>query len=458
MSTVKRKIIQSLLNWKKNPVRKPLILRGARQVGKTTAVHTFSENFDHFVYLNLEREQDAAFFLETDNVKILVDRILFSKGIDRKPKDEILLFIDEIQEIPKVIALLRYFYEDLPDIFVIAAGSLLEFALGKVHKMPVGRIQYLFMHPLNFKEYLEAQNQTVWMDSFEQIPVPEYAHETLLNQFNTFALLGGMPEVIQRYLQQRSFADVNVIYKNIWRTYKEDVEKYASNESEKRIIRHILDTSPFYLDERIKFQNFGNSNYRSREVSEAFRNIDASGLIRLIYPTTSLTPPIQLDFKKSPRLQFLDIGIVNNVRNIQVDLMTIQDLSDAYKGALIPQLIYQELTSLQENDNEKQTFWVRDKTQSSAEVDLIFHYKDKLIPIEIKSGSTGSLKSLHQFINSTNHALAVRIFGGKFSIQKQKTPEGKDYTLMNLPYYLGTKIPEYIAYFHDIVEKTNLIE
>lgn len=442
-----RNIQNPLLKWKNSTNRKPLILRGARQVGKTTAVNEFALNFDHFVYLNLERLKDKRFFENTDDVAEILDRIVLEKNISIKKNQTFLLFIDEVQEVPEVIELLRYFYEDTPDIYVIAAGSLLEFALGDVSKIPVGRIQYLHMHPMNFEEFITAQNKKTWLDAFSEVPIQKKAHNLLLEQFHIYCIIGGMPEVLKVYLENKNMTQVNEVYKSIWQTYKSDIEKYASNDSEKRIIRHVLETAPFYFDERIKFQNFGNSNYRSREVSEAFRSLDAAGLIRLIYPTTSLNPPIQKDFKKSPRLHFLDIGIINHIRKVQAEFLQLNDLSEGYRGALIPQVIYQELISINNSEVEKPSFWVRDKAQASAEVDLTMQYQDKLIPIEIKSGSTGSLKSLHQFINRVDHNYAVRIYGGKFSIQEQKTPEGKSYKLMNLPYYLGTKLEEYIEFF-----------
>jgi predicted AAA+ superfamily ATPase len=447
MEGLKRNIEEQLLGWKSIKNHKPLLLRGARQVGKTTIVKQFSRHFDHYIDLNLERQKDAAFFHDTDDVKSIYDALIINKGLNIASSDSVLLFIDEIQEQPHVIKLLRYFYEDLPKIHVIAAGSLLEFALGKVKQFPVGRIQFYYLYPFNFQEYLKAIGNKPLIKAFENVPIPKEAHSTLIETFHRYAIIGGMPEVVNTYLSDGNMSQLSKVYSSIWETYKSDIEKYAENSTEERVIRHILNTSPNFLDERVKFQNFGNSNYRSREVSEAMKSIDSGGLIKLIYPTTALSPPIQSDFKKSPRLQFLDVGIVNNIRGVQADLIGMNDLSKEYKGALIPHLITQELISLNLEKQTKPNFWVRDKAYASAEVDLVYQFKNYIIPIEIKSGKTGTLKSLHQFINRTNHNYAVRIYGGEFNIQDQHTPEGKAYKLMNLPYYLGTKIPEYIDYF-----------
>lgn len=447
MNSINRLAYKELLIWKNQATRKPLLLRGARQVGKTTLVNEFAKEFKHYIALNLERESDAAYFKKGDSVKVILEQILFSRGISVNDPKELLLFIDEIQEVPEAIALLRYFYEDLPEWHVVAAGSLLEFALGDVKKMPVGRLEFLHVFPLNFAEYLGALNKPLWLESIQTIPISSTAHHVLLNQFHKYCIIGGMPEVVKNYIQADSITRLPKIYSSIWETYKADVEKYANNETEGKVIRHILNTAYLYLDERIKFQNFGNSNYRSREVSEAFTSIGAAGLLRLIYPSSSMQAPILPDFKKSPRMLFLDVGLVNHLYKIQADLLGLDDLSEAYKGALIPQMVYQEILSRNSNSLNVPNFWVREKSQSSAEIDLILEHKNLIIPVEIKSGPTGSLKSLHQFVNRSNHSYAIRMFAGSFSIQQQTTPEGKPYTLMNLPYYLGYWLPEYIEYF-----------
>ena len=257
-----------------------------------------------------------------------------------------------------------------------------------------------------------------------------------------------MPEVVDTFLETDNVAVLPEVYESIWATYKDDVEKYANNATDARVIRHVIDTAHLYLDERIKFQNFGNSNYKSREVGEAMRNLNDARIIQLIYPTTSIESPIKPDLKKSPRLQFLDTGLVNYELNIQGDMLALEDLSNAYKGAIIPHLITQELMSLNTITYSKPNFWVREKKQATSEVDLVIPYKGKVIPIEIKSGKEGKLKSLHQFIDRTDHPYAIRMYAGKFSVEQHSTPMGKKpYLLMNLPYYLGTKLEDYIAYF-----------
>jgi predicted AAA+ superfamily ATPase len=444
---IDRHVFRDLLKWKSSSDRKPLILRGARQVGKTTLIHQFAKSYKNRVLLNLEIAEDRRFFTDFENVHTIVEALFISHNITPAEKGDTLIFIDEIQETPEAISMLRYFYEMEPEIHVIAAGSLLEHTMRKIKSFPVGRVNMLYMFPINFPEFLSAIKKTSAMEELNTVPIREVAHKTLLDLFNRYAIIGGMPEVVRKYVETNNIADLPSIYESIWETYKEDVVKYAANNSEARIIRHIMSTAHLGLDARIKFQNFGNSNYRSREVGEAFRNLDDAKVIQLIYPTTETSPPILQDLKKSPRLQFMDTGLINHELNVQAEMLAMEDLNNAYKGAVIPHLVAQELMSLNTTKSVKPIFWVREKNQSSAEVDLVVQFNKMVIPIEIKSGKEGKLKSLHQFIEGAPHPYAVRMYAGKFSIEEHSTRSGKKYFLMNIPYYLSTKLTEYLSYF-----------
>ncbi|MEK6780691.1 MAG: AAA family ATPase [Bacteroidota bacterium] len=442
-----RHILPALEAWQVSNGRKPLILRGARQVGKTTLIADFAKRYDHSILLNLEKPAHRAYFDDLGEVKTITEALFLSNKIPAEALGKTLLFIDEIQESPRAIQLLRYFYEDIPALHVIAAGSLLEFAMRKVQSFPVGRVEYLHLHPLNFPEYLQAIGHEAALHQLEQIPIKPFAHQTLLNLFHRYAITGGMPEVVQRDVEKNSLSDLPKVYESIWETYKNDVEKYTRNDTERKVIKHVMDTAPLYVDQRIKFQGFGNSNYRSREVGEAMRTLEDARIIRLIYPTVDMEPPIRPDLKKSPRLQLLDTGLINHALGIQSEMLRLKDFNAAHKGAIIPHLITQELISLSATANHKPNFWVREKTQSNAEVDLVFVHKGMVIPVEVKSGSAGALKSLHQFVEASNHPYAVRIYGGEFVVSKTVSPKGKPYILMNMPYYLGAKLPAYIQWF-----------
>ncbi len=445
----RRALEKNLETWRRHSNRKPLILRGARQIGKTTLIKEFAKSYSYQIVLNLEKSPDAEVFNDNMDVKSIVESLFLSANIPISAIGETLLFIDEIQESPAAIQMLRYFYEEYPRLNVIAAGSLLEFAMKRVKSFPVGRAEFLYMHPMNFIEYLEAIDHKPALEQLNKVPVEPYAHSVLLTLFNRYAIVGGMPETVSTYLETGSMTELPGVYEGILGTYISDVEKYASNDTERKIMKHIMSTAPLYVDQRIKFQNFGQSNYRSREAGEAFRNLNDAKIIRLIYPTTDADVPVKTDLRKSPRLQFLDTGLINYRLGIQAGMISFTDLSNSYKGAIIPHVIMQELISLNTINDNNPHFWVREKKQSSAEVDMVFTYRDKVIPIEIKSGKDGTLRSLHQFIELCNHPYAVRMYGGKFEILKTKTAGGKPYLLMSMPYYLGTRLPDYIAYFVD---------
>jgi hypothetical protein len=442
----RRKLYQELLNWKDKHERKPLIIRGARQVGKSTLVKDFSKEFIHYITLNLEETQNRKIFEELDNIKDIVNAILIKAGIplDDQPT---LLFLDEIQESPNAIKQLRYFYEYYPQLHLIAAGSLLEFSLKKVASFPVGRVEQLVLHPLDFEEFLDAINSKNILDELNKIPVNKYAHISLIEIFHQYAIIGGMPEVIKRYVNdEQHLTNLGDIYYNIWQSYRDDIEKYASNSTERKIIRHIIDTAPAEK-ERISLAGFGNSSYRSREVGEAIRALDLARIIQLIYPTTSIEPPISPDFKRKPRLQFLDTGLLNYSLNLQTEMIGIKDLNNIYRGRIMQHLVGQQLQAKSKSLLFKPAFWVREKANSNAEVDFVVQHGKYIVPIEVKSGSQGRLRSLHQFVEKSKHPYAVRLLSNHFSIENVKTPGGTPYLLMNLPYYLSNRVSEYIEWF-----------
>jgi len=440
-----RIIEQNLKEWKNSINRKPLILRGARQVGKSTLIQKLGTTYTYFVSLNLEKPKERRFFEKERDILEIWNQILFEKNIPNDPENT-LLFIDEIQEIPHVIKQLRYFYEDLPKLNVVVAGSLLEFSLGDISSFPVGRVTEMTLHPMNFEEFLLASNETLALEQLKIVPMNDFAFDKLLKLFNTFLIIGGMPEVVKQYVTSNfSMAGLQTIYASIWNAYKSDIIKYAKNNNEAKILRFIVETAPHTRD-RISFAGFGGSNYKSREVGEAFRALDLAKIIYLIYPTTQTTPPQLSDVTRKPRLQFLDTGLMNYASEIQSELLLLNDLNDYYRGFVVNHGITQELISYRNNTFFKPLFWVRENTNSNAEVDLTYKWKQFLLPIEIKSGAKGSLKSLHEFIDMAPHDFAIRFLGNKVKIEKSQTRKGKTFTLLNLPYFTISEIDKYVEW------------
>ncbi|MBA4388588.1 MAG: AAA family ATPase [Verrucomicrobia bacterium] len=439
-----REIHAKLRTWRDSKDRKPLILRGARQVGKTIAVEVFAGRFERFVKLNLDLAADAELFRRRLDIKDLYQAILL-KNNALPTGGRTLLFLDEIQNCPEAVSSLRYFREDLPEVFVIAAGSLLEIALHeKQIEFPVGRVEHLFMYPLSFREFLVAANETAAAKAYDTVPVPDYAFPTLIEQFHRYTLIGGMPEIVARYIEKRDITALKPVYNSLLTSYLDDVAKYARNTSMAAILRHCIEAAPLAAGQRIQFAGFGNSNYRSREVGEALRTLQRAMLIHLLYPCTTVEIPALPDLKKSPRLQFLDTGLLNYFAGLQEEFFRHDDLRAIYRGMLAEHVVAQELICMEPNIHRRVSFWVREKTQSQAEVDFIVQHKGRVIPVEVKAGKAGSLRSLHEFMDRCPHGYAVRLCAAPLSLHPAKTAYGKHFQLLSVPYFAAAQVHEYI--------------
>ncbi len=440
-----RNIIKNLLIWKDSDARKPLIVRGARQVGKTSIIHQFGEMFPHYIYLNLEREKDANLFLNYSSINELVENLLFLNKVNLTHKNKTLIFIDEIQEVPKAINTLRYFYEEFPEIYVIAAGSLLETILSENISIPVGRVEFRLLRPVCFEEFLGAVDEKNALDEIQKIPIADFTHTKLMDLFRDFIFIGGMPEIVKNYAKNKNLHLLQPIYESLLVTYQNDFEKYAKNNSQAQILRHILTTMGSEFTNRIKFQNFGNSNYKSREAGEALKTLEKAMLINLVYPITNTTFPLISDFKKSPRLHFLDTGLLNKMAGIQKEILLAKTLDNVYFGKVVEHYVGQEILASNYSPMHQIRFWTKENKDSNAEVDYVIPYESLLIPVEVKSGAVGRLRSLHEFMDVAPHQIAVRIFSEKYKVENVKTIKGKPFKLINLPFYLSHKINEYIA-------------
>ncbi len=397
--------------------------------------------------LTLRNLRIPYFLRVLNDIGRLVQILFLSRGFQIKSDKSTLIFIDEIQEKPEVIEILRYLKEDYSRFDVIVTGSLLEFGISKTIKIPVGRVEFMELHPLNFKEYLLGTEQKTLVELLESPPLENSFLPIIYKHFHEFALIGGMPGITAAYLRERDITRIRNLYAGIIESYKEDVEKYASNEANRRVIRHIMETALMKIDNRINMNRFGASDFRTREVREAMDSLAKARLIELIYPTTQTAPPIVSDFKKRPRIHFLDFGLVNYQLGLHQELLSLNDLHQSSKGKLVHQVVNQEIKSLEYLPGSRRAFWVREERGTSSEVDIIYPFRNMLIPIEVKSGSSGTLRSLHEFMDRCPHHFAVRIYGGKLGVDELKTTKGKNYKLLNLPYFLSAWIKIYLDWF-----------
>lgn len=438
---IERNALQYLRQWRLSKDHKPLIIRGARQVGKTTLVEHFSLDFDNYLYLNLDRERDIKLFDE-DDILILLDKIHIH--CKKKKKDgSTLLFIDEIQNSPKAVKMLRYFKEEIPELYVIAAGSLLESLIDTNISFPVGRVEYMALRPCSFIEFLNGIGEVFDAEVVKSLKA-DAIHERLMNSFLNYILVGGMPEAIIKYAEKRDILSLNKIYNTFINAYSDDVLKYAQNNTMSTVIRHILKEGWSYAAEPINFNNFAGSNYRSREVGEALRTIERALLLELVYPVTAEIPPLMTNYRRKPKLIWLDTGLVNYYAGVRSEIFNVESIMSSWKGRIAEHIVAQELLTLDYEFGIKRNYWVRDKVDASSEIDFVYQYENKIIPIEVKSGLNSKLRSLHQYMDKTPHDIAIRVWTERFSIDNVKTPLGKSFRLVNIPFYYVGQIDKII--------------
>ena len=268
-------------------------------------------------------------------------------------------------------------------------------------------------------------------------------HDRLMTLLNRYALIGGMPEVVARYAAIKDVVGLSSVLLSLIEGYRDDSEKYASSKSEKECIRTILRQGWGMAGSTISFSGFGGSNYGSRDMGESFRLLEKAMLLELVYPTVNTGLPIITESRKSPKLLWLDIGLVNFAAGNQREVFGAKDILDVWKGHLAEQLVGQELLTLSDAYGSVRAFWVRNAKGSEAKVDFVCNIQSTLIPIEVKAGVNSKLRSLHSFVdqshkmqNSAPCRLAVRIWSGPYSSDMVTTPSGNSFILLNIPFYL----------------------
>ena len=394
---MKRLIEKKLLSWKNSKRRKPLILRGARQIGKTWIIKHFGDrHYKNIVTIDFERERELHSFFEKSLDPIVIKQsIEITKKIKIIP-EETLLFFDEIQSCPRAIMALRYFYEEMNEIHVIAAGSLLEFALSTI-SFPVGRVQFLNMYPMTFAEYLMATENQTALDIINSEPekLPGQIHDSLLSELRTYFFIGGMPESIKVFIQTGSMADSFDVHKELISTFQDDFSKYAPY-ADKNCLNDVFKNVAKNIGNQIKYTHLSES-FSSPTIKKAFETLLNAKIIKKIPSLNNITPPFNLNISlKKFKTLLLDIGLWQHLSGISDYLEFIQsDLSSSYRGALAEQFVGQELICA--NDGEI-CYWARDKKGSSAEIDYLVTISGKPYPIEVKSGKAGSLKSMHMIL------------------------------------------------------------
>jgi len=401
---MKRLIDHYLLNWKDSSLRQPLLLRGARQVGKTHAVRELSKTYPDFVEINfdLNRRTHVIFEKDLDPARIISDL----SSMIKKPitPGKTLLFFDEIQAIPNAITALRYFYEMLPEQHIIAAGSLLDFAIEKVG-IPVGRVQSLYMYPLSFIEFLAAGGEypliQAILDHHPEQEMSTAIHNKSLELLGQYLALGGMPRVVQEWQTTRNLANCSMIHATIIDSYRQDFGKYA-RQSQIEYVDKLFENVPIQLGRKFKYSAI-DGDFRKRELAPALDLLVTAGIVHKVYHSSGQGIPIGAQADLSDyKIIHLDVGIAQAILGLDVTELLINPIAEfVNKGALFEAFVGQEMLGYASPYRRQELYyWHRESPSSQAEVDYLTQQAGVILPIEVKSGTGRTLKSMQMFLGT----------------------------------------------------------
>ena len=450
-----QRIAESHLNdWLAKNSRKPLVIRGARQVGKTALVRAFAANQNlDLVEINLEEDRISEFGRGSFDVNRCINEILALKS--KRLSDRTLIFIDEIQESDDAYSRLRFFKEQRPEIPVIAAGSLLEVRLReKKQKIPVGRIEYLFLGPFVFSEFLRACGGSVLAGELESVSPGDHlnkltssVHERIVRYLMDYFFVGGMPEAVLQFVKSGgSYVDARSVHHQIIQAFREDVDRYAEGHVAD-IIRDVLDRIPFEIGHKVIFSRL--SQAKSIQVKQAIDILDGIFLLQKVYHTSGSGIPLRRTEDPDVfKTYFLDVGLYNCLLDVTWNDISGLDYENLIsKGDMAEQFAAQHLyLGSGRTDRPRVYYWLREKSSDNAEVDFLRCYRQQIIPIEIKAGKSGRIKSLVKFMADhaakSKHAIRFDLaYRERFveQVDHGTTSHGGQergrFTLFNLPLY-----------------------
>lgn len=448
-----------LNEWHKNKQRKPLIIRGMRQVGKTFTVRAFAvENSLDLHEINFERNIELSTIFESNNIPKILSEIQSFTG--KKVTANSLIFLDEVQSVPEVLESLRYFFEERPELTIIATGSLLDFALdGKKRvSIPVGRVQYAYMWPLTFKEFLLAQkkeylvtlldqwdesNKSNKSDDSKKIlhydSFPNMAHQQFMEELKNYFFVGGMPEVVANFVEHKDAQQVIDIQNDLLQSIHDDFGKYAGGK-DLALMQRIFKSLPAQIGKKIKYSNITRDE-KSATVKNIINLFIKARIIHPIYHSDANGIPLDAQIDPSRyKIIFGDIGLFSRMLGL-----THPPSKTVIEGPLAEQFVGQQLKSRFTRQEQEIFYWIRESKSGNAELDFLIQDDTNIIPIEVKSGKSGTLRSLHQFVHDKKVTKAIRF--------DQKTPSVQDvnvkikafatdisqvsYHLQSLPLYLA---------------------
>jgi len=452
-----------LNNWYQKKNRKPLVMRGARQVGKSTLVRHFAAQKGLILNeINLEQNLYLDEIFKSLDMGMIVQELNALAGRKiRSPKS--LLFLDEIQATPHAIQSLRYFYEEMPDLPVISAGSLLEFALADHHfSMPVGRIEYYHLGPMTFSEFLAAvEPALVSTISDFQIDnaIPVTAHRKLLKRQREFLFVGGMPEAVAAFAEENSVTEVTAVHRSIAGTYQDDFSKYAK-QKDLALMQKVFRQIPRMIGQKVKYSNISRED-RSRSVKTAIDLLVKARVCHQVFHSNCSGVPLFADIHENVyKLIFMDVGLAAHLTGLDwIALNALDGDNLVNEGKLAEQFVGQHL--LQPLEPPRLTYWLREQKTANAETDYVTASGNLVVPIEVKAGKSGTLKSLHQFAARKKSPLCIRFdlnLPEMRSLTHSVRMEGGSipvsFTLLSLPLYLVEALPRVLEEFRRVSLRT----
>jgi uncharacterized protein len=431
---MKRLIEENLIHWKNSSRRKPLVLRGARQVGKTWLVEqVLAKDFESCVKIDLEKRRDlhSVFEENLDPKRILNVLELATQKIT---PGKTLLFLDEIQACPRAIMALRYFYEEMPELHVVVAGSLLEFAFGEI-SVPVGRLHYLYMYPMTFYEYLIAMGKEPMAEEIRKAPssISQAAHEQILVELKNYFFVGGMPECVKTWRDTSSLRTVAEVQSEILDAYRDDFSKYTP-QTDPRCLDAVLLSVAKSVGEQLKYTRLDEAHTGPTN-RKAFDLLTQARIVHKISACNTLGLPLGASANPQKfKAAFLDIGLMQRLCQLPAETEIQQkDLLAIYRGKLAEQFVAQELLA---TGSDPLYYWSRENRGSNAEVDYLVVRDGKIFPVEVKAGSAGTLRSLHLLLQTCQEVSAGFVLSSRLyaRLSEQK--------LFFLPLYTASILKE----------------
>ena len=435
-----------LIDWLNSDTRKPLVIRGARQVGKTWLIRDLANSQQRrLIEFNFEKRKDLeTLFSSNDPKEILVNiAALIGEKID--PRSAI-LFLDEIQAAPHLLEKLRWFAEDMPELPILAAGSLLDFTLAKHEfSMPVGRIGYMYLEPLSFEEFLDAMGQhelRIYLQSYDlALKIPEAIHIQLVKFIKEYLVVGGMPAAVSSWSSQKDPQTINQIHFDLLTTYRDDFAKYSGRLTTSRL-EEIMNSVPRQLGNKFVYRN-ANSEVSIPPLKQALDLLCKARVCHRIIATAANGLPLGAEAdEKFLKVILLDCGLCSASLGLSLyQIAQLPELSMVNNGGMAEQLVGQLLrTIFPAYAPAALHYWQRKKKDTTAEVDYIIQHENQIIPLEVKAGSTGTLKSLQQFMLEKKKSLAVRVnsdFPSLCTVNIKDSMGGSiEYKLLSIPFYL----------------------